>query len=94
MAQDENEVGLSYHVIGLYKCVATSSELRIALHEPASHEFLESIDISEQCNTPRADIVGLNGPATTSENVAWENGEATFGHLVEGYDAGYYGYLR
>ncbi|OBT69081.1 hypothetical protein VE03_01423 [Pseudogymnoascus sp. 23342-1-I1] len=65
----------------------------MAVHEPVSHEFLERMDISEQYNTLRSDIVGMNGPATTSKNVTWGNGEATFGHLVEGYDAGYYGYL-
>lgn len=66
MAQDENEVGLSYHVTCFYKSVTISSKLRIALHEPASHEFLESMDISEQDNTLRADIAGIDGLATTS----------------------------
>ncbi|KFY65841.1 hypothetical protein V496_02309 [Pseudogymnoascus sp. VKM F-4515 (FW-2607)] len=50
--------------------VTTSSELSIALHEPASHEFLETMDISEHYNTLRADIAGMNGLATTSENAA------------------------
>lgn len=66
----------------------------MTVHEPASHEEIESMDISSKYNSLRKEIAQLEGPEVLGQNFAWGHGEATFGHLIGGYDAGYYGYLR
>ncbi|KAI0593466.1 peptidase family M3 [Biscogniauxia sp. FL1348] len=65
----------------------------MTVHSPASHEELEKLDASALYNQLRAEIAGLNGPETLGEPSTWGNGQATFGHLIGGYDAGYYGYM-
>ena len=62
----------------------------MTVHEPESHEAAEELDITEKYNQLRYEITQLDGP----EGYIWGNGQATFGHLIGGYDAGYYGYLR
>ena len=63
------------------------------VHEPASHHEIEVLPISETYNKMRKEISGLDGPEALGEGYDWGNGQATFGHLIGGYDAGYYGYL-
>ncbi|KAI1639094.1 peptidase family M3 [Biscogniauxia mediterranea] len=65
----------------------------MTVHSPASHEELEKLDASALYNRLRAEIAGLNGPESLGEPSTWGNGQATFGHLIGGYDAGYYGYM-
>ncbi|KAI1760062.1 Metalloprotease [Hypoxylon sp. FL1150] len=65
----------------------------MTVHSPATHEELEKQDFSKLYNELRTEIAGLKGPEAHGEPSTWGNGQATFGHLVGGYDAGYYGYL-
>jgi metallopeptidase MepB len=65
----------------------------MAVHEPASHEAIEETDCALLYNTIRNEISGLDGPEAVGYPPDWGHGEATFAHLLGGYDAGYYGYL-
>ncbi|KXJ86715.1 peptidase family M3 [Microdochium bolleyi] len=65
----------------------------MTVHTPKSHAELERLDVSSLYNQLRSEIAGLAGPEALGEPSTWGNGQATFGHLIGGYDAGYYGYL-
>ncbi|ORY64833.1 peptidase family M3 [Pseudomassariella vexata] len=63
------------------------------VHSPKTHEELTELNPSKLYNELRAQICGLKGPEALGEPSTWGQGQSTFGHLIGGYDAGYYGYL-
>ncbi|KAK3319004.1 peptidase family M3-domain-containing protein [Apodospora peruviana] len=65
----------------------------MTVHTPKTHADLEKLDVSALYNELRAEIAKLKGPEAQGQPETWGNGQATFGHLIGGYDAGYYGYL-
>ncbi|SMR52945.1 unnamed protein product [Zymoseptoria tritici ST99CH_1E4] len=65
----------------------------MTVHEPKSHSDVENLDASTTYNKLRHDISKIDGPEALGEPYSWGSGQATFGHLMGGYDAGYYGYL-
>jgi len=65
----------------------------MAIHTPKSHEEAEAFHVAEMFNDLRTEISGLKGPEALGKPSNWGNGQATFAHLIGGYDAGYYGYL-
>ena len=60
----------------------------MTIHEPKNHEVLVKMNISETYNKLRKDISKIEGPEALGESYSWGNGQATFGHLMGGYDAG------
>lgn len=65
----------------------------MTIHQPEDHEAIEKLSVSETYNRLRKEIAKLDGPEVVDGKYDWANGQASFGHLVGGYDAGYYGYL-
>ncbi|WQF85729.1 Putative peptidase M3A/M3B catalytic domain, neurolysin/Thimet oligopeptidase, domain 2 [Colletotrichum destructivum] len=65
----------------------------MTVHTPKSHDEIKNMDLSAVYNELRGEIAGIKGPEAQGEKSTWGNGQACFGHLIGGYDAGYYGYL-
>ncbi|TVY12697.1 Saccharolysin [Lachnellula arida] len=65
----------------------------MTVHTPKSHAEAEAFKLSELYNDLRTQIAGIKGPEALGLPSNWGSGQATFGHLIGGYDAGYYGYL-
>ena len=60
----------------------------MTIHEPKDHETIENMKMSELYNSLRKDISKIEGPESIGSGNAWGHGQATFGHLMGGYDAG------
>ena len=65
----------------------------MTVHEGGSHAQVQALNATETYNRLRKEIVKIDGPEVLGQGYGWGNGQATFGHLIGGYDAGYYGYL-
>ncbi|KAK6331058.1 hypothetical protein TWF718_003248 [Orbilia javanica] len=68
-------------------------QLHFGIFDMRVHELTlpqdEGLDSSATYNNLRSEIAGLDGPTDPK----FGQGQTTFGHLMGGYDAGYYGYL-
>lgn len=62
----------------------------MTVHTPANHDDIEKLDITTTYNKLRKEISQLDGPEVLDgkNDWTWGNGQATFGHLIGGYDAG------
>lgn len=72
-------------------------QLHFALFDMKVHDVpapgdVQKLDPAVEYNRLRTEVSGLDGPDDNRDN-EYGNGQATFGHLMGGYDAGYYGYL-
>lgn len=66
------------------------------IHNAPSHDIATTQDLSSLYNSIRKDLTGLNGPeinSPTGDDFSTASGQTRFGHLVRGYDAGYYCYV-
>ncbi|KAK4500732.1 hypothetical protein PRZ48_008922 [Zasmidium cellare] len=61
----------------------------MAVHQPSSHEEAKEMNTTKLWNNLKSEILGMHGP----EGDEWGHGQAIFGHLFSGYDAGFYSYL-
>ncbi|EPS37390.1 hypothetical protein H072_8859 [Dactylellina haptotyla CBS 200.50] len=68
-------------------------QLHFGIFDMRVHELKmpedQALDSSVTYNELRSEIAGLDGPSDPK----FGQGQTTFGHLMGGYDAGYYGYL-
>ncbi|PMD67393.1 uncharacterized protein K444DRAFT_606334 [Hyaloscypha bicolor E] len=58
------------------------------VHEPASNEAIENMNITAEWNETRKEITKLDGPEVLGQGYEWGDG-----HAMDEYDAGFYGYL-
>ena len=64
------------------------------VHNIPAPGVVETIQPEIEYNKLRTEISGIDGPQGEGKGAyEYGNGQATFGHLMGGYDAGYYGYL-
>lgn len=62
----------------------------MSVHNPATRQNLLQLDEMELYNTIKEELTLLKNP----EPSTWGPAHCHFGHLMSGYDAGYFAYLR
>lgn len=62
----------------------------MAVHNPATHNDLLQFDETKLYNSIKEDLTLQRNPDPTR----WGPAHCHFGHLMSGYDAGYFSYLR
>ncbi|KAH6659444.1 metallopeptidase MepB [Truncatella angustata] len=65
----------------------------MSIHSPENYEVLTAIDPSSMYNSIRKEVCQLQDPTDLGEPCDWGSGFATYPHLMDGYDAGFYSYL-
>jgi metallopeptidase MepB len=91
-------VGNLVRTYRLHEALLTLRQLQfgfydMAVHTPESHEAAKALETGPLYNEMRASLVPMKGEEAFGKGFDFSHGEATFGHLVGGYDSGYYGYL-
>ena len=61
------------------------------VHDISGPGLVGKLNPTTEFNKLRTEVSGMEGPQEGGNDYA--NGHAVFGHLMGGYDAGYYGYL-
>jgi metallopeptidase MepB len=67
----------------------------MAIHQPKSHKYIESLNLSSLFNQGRKDILQIDGPEALGEGIEWGHGYLMLGNWLvsNDYDVGFYGYL-
>jgi metallopeptidase MepB len=63
------------------------------VHSQGSRETLKGMNLTETFNRLRPEVYKVNGGEAIGEGWEWSHGEAVFRNIINGYDAGYYGYI-
>lgn len=71
-------------------CCSADSVFDMAVHNPATREDLLQLDGTELYNNIKEELTLLRNPEQSKRGPA----HCHFGHLMSGYDAGYFSYLR
>lgn len=69
---------------------SADSVFDMAVHNPARRDDLSQLDWTKLYNSIKEELTLLRNPDPNT----WGPAHCHFGHLMSGYDAGYYSYLR